>query len=238
MNLNKDFWSSSDYQEFLTFLHTKIDPKYQSFHQNLVPDKEGILGIRIPELKKIAKEISLGNYKSFLKENTHSTYEETTIHGLILGYINLPFKDLLIELEEFIPYIDNWATNDVVCANLKAFKKNQEEGFKRIQKYLKSKNPWKIRFGLVLLLDHYINDTYIKTILELSNQVKSEEYYVKMANAWLLSICYIKYPNETFKFFQNNDLDNWTHNKAIQKTCESLRVSKEEKEKLRKLKKH
>lgn len=238
MKLNKEYWTPNDYQEFLSYLNSKVDSKYLSFHQNLIPNKEGILGVRVPELKNIAKEISNGDYKSFIQMIQHSTYEETTIHGLILGYTKMPFKELLIELEQFIPFVDNWATNDVVCANLKVFKKNQEEGFQEIQNYLKSKNPWKIRFGLVLLLDHYINDTYINPILTLSDQVKSDEYYVKMANAWLLSICYIKYPKETKTFFLNNHLDNWTHNKAIQKACESLRISKEEKKELKKLKRH
>lgn len=236
MNLQKDHWTQKDYQDFLAYLHEQVDPVYREFHSRLVPEHQNILGIRIPVLKKIAKEISKGNYKEFIKENHHNYYEETMIHGLILGDIKCPFSELFVLLEDFLPYNDNWAINDTVCANLKSLKKDQDKTFDYIVHYLSKDDPWRIRFGLILLLDHYLNDTYIDTILELCHRIHSEEYYVKMAVAWLLSICYIKYPNKTMAFFRNNQLDNWTHNKAIQKTCESLRVTQEEKENLRKLK--
>lgn len=237
MNLNKEHWNHTDYKEFQEFLMTKRDFKYQEFHSNLLNGKE-ILGIRIPELKKIAKEIVKGNYMEFLSCNSHLSYEERTIHGLILGYLKIPFRELLKLIDEFIPYLDNWATNDVTCANLNIFKRNQEEGFKQIQKYLKSSNSWEIRFGLVLLLDFYVNDSYIDEVLKLSQTIKSEEYYVKMANAWLLSICYIKYSNKMIPFLKENQLDDWTYNKTISKICDSLRVSKEEKEQLKKFKRN
>lgn len=235
MNLNRTHWTKRDYEKFQEYLITKVDISYKEFHTRLLNGTE-ILEIRIPELKQMAKEIGKGNYMEFLSLNSHGTYEERTIHGLILGYVKIPFPELLTLVDEFIPYIDNWATNDVTCANLKAFKTNQEEGFKKIQTYLESSNVWEIRFGLVLLLDFYINDTYVDEILQLSQNIRCEEYYVKMANAWLLSICYIKYPKKMMPFLQNNKLDQWTHNKTISKICESVRVCAYEKEKLKKMK--
>lgn len=236
MNLQKNHWNKNDYQDFLLYLHSHIDEQYRTFQSNLVPNNDTILGIRIPILKEIAKSISKGNYHDFIQLNTHQSYEERMIHGLILGYIKCPLRELFPLLEDFLPYNDNWAINDVTCANLKIFKKEQELGYSKILEYLQTNDPWRIRFGLILLLDYFINDTYIDQVLELANQVTHEEYYVKMANAWLLSICYIKYPGKMKVFFQNNQLDNWTHNKAIQKTCESFRVSKQDKEELKKLK--
>ena len=138
----------------------------------------------------------------------------------------------------FIPLIDNWAICDIVCANAKIFKKNLEEGLIYINKCINNHNPWSKRVGLVLLLDYYINDKYIDVVLKLANNIKSDEYYVKMANAWLISICYIKYPNKTETFLNNTKIDNWTYNKAISKICDSTRVEKEAKNKLKEKLKH
>ncbi len=234
MNLNNINWNN-DYNKFITYLYSLQDKKYLEFHSNLVKDKN-IIGIRIPTLKKIAKAIANTDYELFFKLNNHNTYEETTLQGLVIGYLKAPFKDVLDYLSTFIPYNDNWATNDVVCANLKIFKKNQEEGYKYILKLINSKNDWYIRFGLVLLLDYYINDNYISKLFNIIDNIRSDEYYVKMANAWLISICYVKYPNITYKYLLNNNLDNFTFNKSISKICDSYRVDNKEKNKLRKLK--
>ena len=230
MNLTKDSWSRQDYIAFLEYINDQTDVTYQKFHQGLVVDGRPILGIRTPKLKEIAKAISKGNYREFISLNRCDTYDEVIIQGFILGYLKIPFEELLCLIDEFIPLIDNWAINDCVCANLKQFKQNQERGFTAITTYLSSKNPWQIRFGLVLLLDFYINDTYIDEIFKQAEQVTNDDYYVKMANAWLISMCYIKYPKKTKKFLRRKKLDRWTYNKAIQKICESRKVSNEEKE--------
>ena len=192
------------------------------------------------ELKKapqeIAKEIVKGNYLEFIKLSHDDLYEEKIIHGLIIGYIKEDFKVIINLLDTYIPCIDNWAVNDTVCANLKIFKNNQE-GYRYIKKLLKSKEPFTIRFALVLLLDFYVNEEYIDKILKIINEIKHDNYYVKMANAWALSICYIKYPEKTIPFLKKNNLDKWTQNKAISKIKDSKRVAKEEKLKIDKLKK-
>lgn len=234
MNLN-NFNFDNEYNKFLKYLYTLQDKKYLEFHSKLVANSN-IIGIRTPILKNIAKEIAINNYNSFIKNNTHSTYEETILHGLVIGYLKAPFKEILDYLDIFIPFNDNWAVNDIVCANLKVFKKNQNEGFKYINKLIKSKNEWNIRFGLVLLLDHYINDNYIDKIFDIIDNIKSDEYYVKMANAWLLSICYIKYPDKSYKYMLSSKLDDFTFNKAISKICDSYRIAKNIKENLKKLK--
>lgn len=229
MNIN-------NYNELLNYLDSIKDEKYKQFHSKLLKnDNIKLLGVRTPKLKEIAKYISKNNYQEFINVK-HNTYEESIIHGLILGYMNIEFTELLKLLNEFIPYIDNWATCDLTVSNLKQFKKNQEQGYKYINTCLKDKNIWKQRLGVVLLNSYYINDNYIEKILKLLPTIKTNEYYLEMAIAWCLSTCYIKYPNVTIVTLKNNKLEKTIHNKTIQKIIESTRISNEEKDKLRKLK--
>lgn len=228
-------FTKENYKEFLNYLYSLQDLKYKKFHSKLILD-DNLIGIRTPELKIIASNIAKYDYKSFIKYNSKQTYEEKVLYGLVLGFLKIDFNNRLELLKEFIPSIDNWAINDIVCANLKSFKKEQEIGYQFIENCLKDDNPWSIRFGLVLLLDFYINDKYIEKILNICNSIKNDNYYVKMAIAWLLSICYIKYKEKTFKYFKTTTIDNWTYNKAIQKIIESKRIPKEEKLQLKKLK--
>ena len=235
MDLIKDNWTKHDYNEFIKYLYNFEDIKYKEFHSKLTYNTN-IIGIKTPILKEISKNISKGNYQSFIKFITNNTYEEWLIFGLIIGYCKLDFKDKLDLLDKYIINIDNWASCDIVCANLKEFKKNKELGYEYILKLINSNKCWSVRVGLVLLLDFYINDYYLVNIFNICNSIKIDEYYVKMAIAWLISICYIKYPNKTLNYLKNNTLDKFTYNKTIQKIIESTRISKEEKEKLKLMK--
>lgn len=223
------------YEQIIKYLKNEAEPKYKEFHYKLTNDNT-IIGVRTPTLKKIAKYLANNNYQDFIAKSNFETYEEKVIYGLIIGYLKVDFNTQLEYLNDFMPLIDNWAINDIVCANLKSFKKNLDQGYSFIQKCLKSANKWQIRMGLVLLLDYYINKDYFNKIFIISNSIKNNDYYVKMANAWLISICYIKFPNETLNFIKKNTLDNWTHNKAIQKIIESKRIKQEEKQQLKKFK--
>lgn len=215
------------YDEFINKLYSLQDFKYKEFHGKLILS-DNLIGVRTPELKKIAKNIAKTDYREFIKNIKHNFYEEKVIHGLLIGYIKEDFEVTKELINSFLPYIDNWAVCDLTAANLKQFNKNKEDGFIEIKKYLKDKNTWINRFGYVLLLAYYIEDKYIDKILNLCNKYK-DEYYVKMSIAWLLSMCYIKYKEKTIYFLNNNSLDKWTYNKTIQKIIESNRISKEEK---------
>lgn len=234
MELNN--WDSDKYNEFTLYLYSLQDLDYKKFHSKIVSNDVNLIGIRTPILKNMAKEISKGDYKNFIKLNKHETYEEIILHGLVLGYIKGDFSDIVVLLEEFIQYIDNWAINDITVANLKIFSKNLDSGFDVINNYISSDNEWSIRFGLILLLDFYINDTYINDILNICNNIECKKYYVMMANAWLISVCYVKYPSITHEFLKNNKLDKITHNKAISKIIESRRVDIDTKNILRTMK--
>ena len=210
-------------------LYDYQDLKYLEFHKKILNnDNICIIGVRVPTLRKIAKEMVINNNLEYLYKNK-KYYEEIMIHGLILGYLKQPFNELLEKLDEFIPLVDNWAICDTVCSNLKIFKKNLDEGFIYINKLLKSNDEFTVRFGLVLLLDYYINDEYIDEILDICVNICNDKYYILMANAWLLSICYIKYKDKTLNLLNNYLLDYTLKKKTIYKICDSNRVLKKDK---------
>ena len=231
--MNYKNWNKKIYKEFIKYLFTFKDEKYKEMQKRIIKNNNiKIIGIRIPILKKIAKEISKNNYIDFIKYNTHTYLEENILHGLLLGNIKEK-KELLNQIDIFIPYIDNWETCDTVCANLKQFKKMD---IKLINIYINN-NPWSQRFGLVLLLDHYIKKENLNFIYNTCKNIKTDEYYVNMAISWLLSICYIKYPKETLNFLKRANLGKFTHNKTISKICDSKRIDKTTKEKLKLMRK-
>lgn len=233
MNLNIN-WTKLDYQNFLSYLNDQQDLKYRDFHKSLLNADVNLIGIRTPKLKKIAKEISLGNYDNFIKLNTHKYYEETIIHALVIS--NLKDINIVINyIDNFLNYIDNWATCDILCGSLKIVNKNKEIFFNYIKNKIKDPNPWIKRFCFVLLLDYFLEDKYIKEIFNLTNKYNTKDYYVNMAIAWLISIAYIKNKNATINYLKNNKLDNFTHNKAIQKIKESTRTTLEDKELIKNL---
>ncbi|MBR1376286.1 MAG: DNA alkylation repair protein [Bacilli bacterium] len=210
------------------------DLKYKEFNdkiqnQSVYPT----IGIRIPILRKIAREVSKNDYLDYIN-NRHTYWEEYLIHGLIIGYIKIPFKDKLILLDNFIPYIYDWALVDTTVSNLKDFKNNQSDGYKYILKLING-NTFSIRFGLVLLLDYYINDEYIDKIFDIVLNIKNDDYYVMMAKAWLLSYTYMKYKEKTIVILKDKRLSRNTVNKTISKVCDSYRVSTIDKEEIKRL---
>lgn len=225
-----------EYQEYIDKLFELQDLKYKEFNSKIV-GSSNLIGVRTPEIKRLAKQIANKNYIEFFKENKHEYYEDTLIHGLILGYIKLEFNDLKIFIDEFLPYIDNWAVCDITVSNLKIFKKKKTKDicFNEIKKYINSDNPWINRFGYILLLDYFIEEEYIDNIFELCKNYK-DHYYVKMAIAWLISVCYVKQKGKTLTFLKNNYLDDWTYNKTLQKIIESNRVSLEDKKMIKGMK--
>ena len=217
-----------------------VDNKYKEFHSSLCPGINNILGIRVPVLRDYAKKISRNNnLEELLKAIDNEYYEEIMLQGMLIGLENnISFEELEKHIKEFVPKIDNWAICDNFCAGLKITKKYKKEMYKLINTYLKSNNEFEVRFAIVMILDYYVEEEYLKKDFEIFDKTKLDKYYVKMAVAWSISICLIKYYNETFKYLENNkSLDMWTYNKAIQKAIESYRITNEQKEKLKKMKK-
>lgn len=239
MNLQLNEWTDSDYLEFVGFLKTQADEKYRNFHSSLVPnaEKSDILGIRMPRLREIGKEVSKGNARSFLDVSKSELYEERMVRGIVTGLIKTKdFDDFTALVDNFSDEVDNWEICDCFCAGLKEVKKYKGEFFGYIQKFLDSKNDWKIRIALVVMLDYYLEDEYIDDVLKRCDSVKSTYYYVSMAKAWLVSTALAKCKDRTMDYLHNNSLDDETFNKAIQKCIESRRIDDETKAYLRTLK--
>ncbi|EOS25647.1 hypothetical protein C806_01774 [Lachnospiraceae bacterium 3-1] len=217
-------------------LEQQKEPEFQQFIAKLLPGVEPILGVRLPMLRKLAKQLAKGDWKKYLCYAVDDSYEEIMLQGMVLGYAKGDLQEKKEYLERFIPKIDNWSVCDSACSTIKLAQRQPQEMWEFLQPYLKSTQEFHIRFGLVQLLDYYVNETYLFQVLEAVQQVKQEDYYVNMAQAWLISICYREFPKETFPVLRENSLNDFTHNKAIQKITESLKVPKEEKEQVRKLK--
>lgn len=223
-------------EEITEKLFSLADLKYQKFHSTLCPGTSNIIGVRVPVLRGVAKEIVAQDWRSYLKNANDDYYEEIMLQGMVIGLAKMEIEERFYYLKKFIPKIDNWAVCDVTCAGLKFTNKHLEQVWDFIIPYINSQKEFEVRFGVVMLLDFYITPNYIERVLEIVNQVKHEGYYVKMAIAWAISICYIKFPKETMRLLQNNNLDIFTYNKALQKIIESYRVSEEKKEIIRAMK--
>jgi len=233
MNLTKDSWTKKDYKNFINYLLSIKEEKYKQFQQKIIPNKK-IIGIRTNKLKTIAKEISKGNYQEFLSIIENNYYEENILYGLILTNIK-DITILLNYLNIYIKIIDNWASCDLTISNLKIVKKNKELFFKYILDNINIDYPYTKRFCYVLLLNYFIEKKNLDTIFKLCN-INNNNYYVNTGIAWLISICYIKYKNETLVFLNKNKLNKFTYNKTIQKIIESKQIDEEEKITLKKMK--
>ena len=210
---------------------------YQKFSASLIPNIDNVLGVRTPILRKLSKEILKDtNHEKFLKTNQLKYMEEYMLKGMVIGLLKKPIEEVLFYVKDFVPTIDNWAVCDCFCCSLKITKDNLKPMWDFITPYFKSNNEFEIRFAYVMLLNYYLQDEYIDKVLKLVDNFKDDRYYSKMAVAWLVSIAYIKYPQKTEKYLKKSKLDTWTYNKSIQKICESLKIDKETKEKLKQLK--
>ena len=219
--------------DLIKYLDSVKDEAYRLFTFKLLKNDDiNLIGVRTPILRKIAKYLSKRDYEEYF---SHNSYEETMIYGFILGYLNVSFDVLLNYLNDFIPYIDNWSVCDLTVSNLKAFKNNQDAGFKFILNCINSDNIWEKRFGVVLINSYFVNDNYINDVINVLSNIHTDEYYLQMAIAWCLSTCYIKYPNLVLDLLIGNKLDLFIHNKTIQKIIESYRVDDETKFFLRNL---
>lgn len=212
------------------------DKKYQKFHSKLCPNVDNIIGVRLPELRKIAKEIAKDNWQDFISNVENKYYEETMVEGLIIGYAKIDIEQKLKYIQKFVPKIDNWAVCDCVCSNFKIKPNDRQKVWKFLEQYFTSTKEFEVRFVLVMLLDYYLEEPYIKEVFNVIDKISKTEYYSQMAAAWTISVAYVKFPKETMEYLKNNTLDDFTYNKCLQKIIESYRVNKEEKETIRAMK--
>lgn len=221
-------------------LHRRLfdlqDAEYREMQVRIIPSiaPETIIGVRTPKLRAIAKEmVKAGDYQDFLKELPHEYFEENQLHAFIISGIK-DWDECMDELEKFLPCVDNWATCDQMSP--KTFKKRREELLAHIKGWIRSDETYTVRFGVGMLMAHYLDDDYDSAYPAMVAEIRSEEYYVNMMIAWYFATALAKQYESILPFIEEKRLDDWTHNKTIQKSIESYRISDEQKKYLRSLK--
>lgn len=214
------------------------DKEYKEFHSKLCPGTNNILGVRIPILRKYAKDLAKEyEIRELLKEIDTEYYEEVMLSGMLIGLEKGNIEEILEDIKGFIPKIDNWAVCDIFCGGLKITKNYKKEMWNFIQKYLESNKEFEVRFGVVMILSYYIEEEYIEKIFKIFDKITNIAYYVQMAVAWAISICLIKFYDRTVEYLKKATIDDFTYNKALQKATESYRITAEKKIELRNMKK-
>lgn len=203
----------------------------KEFAQKLNPGVEGVLGIRVPQLRSLAKEIVRGDWRGYLAMADTYYMEERMLTGLVIAYA----RDITIEkrfalIRQWVPQINSWAVCDTVCATFKPKESERGAWWNFIEEFLRGNDEYAIRFGVVMSLTLFIDAEHLVALFAHYSAIRHEGYYVRMAVAWAISVCYVKFPDETLEFLAQGSLDTFTHNKAIQKIGESYRVSKENKQ--------
>lgn len=210
------------------------DPKYRDFQAKLIPNvsADRIIGVRVPDIKKLAKEADKAEAEEFMQALPHRYIDEDLLHGALISGIK-DFDSCMEEIERFLPYIDNWAVCDTISP--KCFGKHKAELLLKIGEWIRSSETYTIRFGIGMLMRWYLDEDFEPLYLEKAASVRSEEYYVNMMTAWYFATALSKQWDHAVKYIEDRRLDKWTHNKAIQKARESYRITPEQKEYLKKL---
>lgn len=212
------------------------DEKYRDFQSALIPgsDLEKVIGIRTPLLRKYAKNLPLEDAKAFLLELPHEYFDENQLHAFIVSEI----KDIdacIKEVNTFLPYVDNWATCDQMSPVI--FKKHKDKLLVEVKRWIASSETYTVRFGIKMLMQHFLDEDFNLEYPEMVAKIQSEEYYVKMMIAWYFATALAKQYDSVIPFIEEGRLEKWTHNKAIQKSIESYRITTEQRKYLRTLKK-
>lgn len=214
-------------------LESLADPSYKAFNESLLPGVETAYGIRLPQMRQVAKALLRQDPAGFLEHFQPNCYEETQLRGLVIGGMKLPWEEKRPLVEDFLPRIDNWAVCDTFCGSLKP---RSPQDVPLMWEFLKplyaSDEEYKARFAAVMQLSHFVDAVHLEEGLGLLGQVRHPGYYAKMAVAWALSIWFVKFPQETESLLAQRAFEPWVQNKAIQKVRESRRVSKEDKDRL------
>ena len=212
------------------------DEKYRAFQSKLMPgvDIERIIGVRNPLLRKLAKElVKTEGSEAFLRDLPHGYYDEYNLHGYMISECK-DYAKAIEYVDAFLPYVDNWATCDLLSP--KAFAKNRDKLPQDIERWLSSDEPFTVRFGIEMLMSHFLDGDFDSKYLERVSYIRSEEYYVNMMIAWYFATALAKQWERTLPFVEDRKLDKWVHNKTIQKANESFRITAEQKEYLKSLK--
>ena len=219
-------------------LFKEQDIKYRDFQNKLIPNinTEYFIGVRSPKLKKLAKKLVKENrYNDFLNNLPHRYFDENQLHAFIISELK-DYNECIKRTNEFLSYINNWATCDQLSPSI--FKKNKGDLINHINKWIKSKETYTLRFAISMLMKHYLDNNFKEEYLQLVCNIKSDEYYVNMMIAWFFATSLAKQYDKTITYIEKNKLNPWVHNKTIQKSIESYRITQEQKNYLKTLKRY
>ena len=222
--------------EITTKLFSLQDTAYRDFQVKLIPgmDAEKEIGVRTPELRKLAKELAKReDIREFLNDLPHQYFDENQLHAFILSG-EKDFEKCMEGLERFLPYVDNWATCDQTSP--KVFRKHRKELLEAIRRWIESDHPYTVRFAIKMLMEHFLDEDFDPAYPEMVAEVRSEEYYIRMMIAWYFATALAKQYEAVLPYLEQKKLDVWTHNKTIQKAVESYRITEEQKIYLKSLK--
>ena len=211
------------------------DLGYREFNSKLIPniDKETMIGVRIPDIRKIEKSLSIEEKEQFLMDLPHKYFEENMLHGIIISNMK-DYNKVITNLEKFLPYVDNWAVCDSISP--KIFKKNREKAIVNVLSWIKSNHTYVCRFGIGMIMQLYLENEYFKkSYLDIIAKIKTEDYYINMMRAWTFQVALVKQWKEAIVYIEKGLLDEFTHNKTISKSCDSYKIEKEKKEYLKTL---
>ena len=211
------------------------DLGYREFNSKLIPniDKKTMIGVRIPDIRKIEKTLSIEEKEQFLMDLPHKYFEENMLHGIIISNMK-EYDKVIINLEKFLPYVDNWAVCDSISP--KIFKKNREKAIVNVLSWIKSNHTYVCRFGIGMIMQLYLENEYFKkSYLDKIAEIKIEDYYINMMRAWTFQVAIVKQWKEAIVYIEKGLLDEFTHNKTISKSCDSYKIEKEKKEYLKTL---
>lgn len=224
--------------EIKQILIQNSEEKYQEFTSSLIPSGGyRLLGVRIPFLRKLARQLVAEQGIEFLNHLTDDSFEEVLLQGFVIGYAKIPFIERKPYITDYLSKCDSWSLVDSIVTTLKPKKKEREEDWLFLEELKKYDKPYYIRYILVTMLNRYLDDEHIDEVLDYVKSVNSDHYYVEMAQAWLLATACIKYIEKVRSIIENDEVNDFVRNKTIQKAIESYRISDEQKEMLRSLKK-
>ena len=225
-------------EQVLIWLEKEAEEDYREFSSSLLPgvSKNRILGVRLPKLRKMAAVIAKDNGQEYLEEEPGKTFEEIMLRGFLIGQAKIAPGKAFALIRGFLPCVDNWSLCDSFCAGLKFAEKNREALWDFLQPCFASSQEYEVRFAVVTALDYFVTEEYLERVLGQLEAVRHEAYYVSMAVAWAVSMCYVRFPQKTESYLASCALDDFTYNRAIQKTTESRCVDAQTKAHLRSLK--
>ena len=218
-------------------LISMAEADYARFSSALLPGVENILGVRLPKLRRLAAAIVKEDWRAYLMEGPEDYFEEVMLKGMVIGQAPDNWPEKLCLIAQFVPKIDNWSVCDSFCGGLKkTVQAHQDAMWQFLEPYLVSLAPYDQRFAVVMMLSHYVQDSYLPQVLKRLGTINAEHYYVQMAVAWAVSMCYVKDQQVTMPYLEAGLWDDFTYNKALQKIIESRQITDEQRELMRSMK--